>query len=63
MVKLAHLACAVGRHSVDQSAVRRVHGGQVGRCKHCSTPLEESAPYTWTPLRVRDAGLGGRFLN
>ncbi|GGE05169.1 hypothetical protein GCM10011515_25900 [Tsuneonella deserti] len=63
MVKLAHLACAFGRHSVDMGAVRRVHGGQVGRCRHCATPMEESMPHTWTVLHVRDAGLGGRFLN
>lgn len=63
MLKLAHLSCAFGRHTVDEKAVRRVHGGQVGRCRHCATPMEESAPYTWTPLKVRDAGLGGRFLN
>ena len=62
-MKLAHLACALGRHSVDPSKVRAVHGGQVSRCRHCATPLEQIMPQEWTPLRVRDAGLGGRFLN
>jgi hypothetical protein len=62
-MKLAHISCAFGRHSVDQSAIRRVHGGQVGRCRYCTTLLEESSPYTWTKLQVHDAGLGGRFLN
>ncbi len=62
-MKIAQIACALGRHSVDQSKVRRIHGGQVGRCKHCSTPMEESTPHHWTVQYVRDAGLGGRFLN
>ncbi|WP_160611558.1 hypothetical protein [Tsuneonella aeria] len=61
-MKFAHIACAFGRHSVDRSAVRRVHGGQVSRCKHCTTPLEESMPHHWTAMYVRDAGLSGRRL-
>lgn len=63
MLKLAHLSCAFGRHSVDQGKVRRVHGGQVSRCRHCATPMEETMPFTWTALKVRDAGLGGRYLD
>ena len=58
---LGHLACAMGRHRVDEGAVRRVHGGNVGRCKRCATPLEETMPHEWTALQVRDAGLGSRF--
>ncbi|TCJ39851.1 hypothetical protein [Parafrankia sp. BMG5.11] len=61
-MKLAHISCAFGRHSVDQSAIRRVHGGHVGKCRTCATPLEESSPFRWTKLHIRDAGLGGRFL-
>ena len=44
-------------------AVRRIHGASISRCRHCATPMEESMPHTWTALKVRDAGLGGRFLN
>ncbi len=61
-MKLAHFACAFGRHSVDQSAIRRVHGGIVSRCRHCATPLEESTPHHWTVQPVRDAGLGERLI-
>jgi len=61
-MKFAHFACALGRHSVDTSAVRHIHGGTVSRCKHCATPMEESSPYTWTVQYVRDAGLGDRML-
>lgn len=59
---LGHLACAMGRHRVDLGAVRKVHGGKVSRCRRCATPLEETMPFEWSALRVRDAGLGGRFL-
>jgi len=62
-MKIAQIACALGRHSVDMGKVRRIHGGHVSRCKHCSTPMEESMPHQWTVQYVRDAGLGGRFLN
>ncbi len=62
-MKIAQIACALGRHSVDLSRVRRIHGGQVSRCKHCSTSMEESTPQHWTVQYVRDAGLSGRFLN
>ncbi|MFA9200739.1 MAG: hypothetical protein ACEQR8_06060 [Cypionkella sp.] len=61
-MKLAHFACALGRHRVDPSAVRRIHGGSVSRCRHCATPLEEILPHHWTVQSVRDAGLGDRML-
>ncbi|WP_152980286.1 hypothetical protein [Tsuneonella troitsensis] len=61
-MKIAHLACAFGRHSVDMSAVRRIHGGSVSRCRHCATPMEESMPHHWTVQYVRDAGLADRIL-
>ena len=59
---LGHLACAIGRHRVDSSAVRRVHGGNVGRCRRCGSPMEEIMPHEWTVQHVRDAGLGDRML-
>ena len=61
-MKIAHLACAFGRHRVNLDTVRRIHGASVSRCKHCTTPMEESAPHHWTVQYVRDAGLGGRML-
>lgn len=59
----AKLACALGRHKVDTSAIKHIHAGHVGRCRTCATPLEESEPHTWTVLRVHDAGLGRRGLS
>lgn len=59
---LGHLACAMGRHKVDHAAVRKVHGGKVGRCRRCAAPLEEITPHRWTVQHVRDAGLGERLL-
>jgi hypothetical protein len=61
-MKFAHIACAFGRHKLDPNAVRRVHGGQVSRCRHCSTPLEEVMPFEWAAMNVRDAGLSERRL-
>ncbi len=61
-MKIAHLACAFGRHSVDAGKARKVHGGMVGRCRHCATPMEEVMPQHWTVQHVRDAGLGDRML-
>lgn len=60
-MKLAHFACAVGKHSIDRRGVRKVFGMNVGRCAHCSTPLEEAWRDHWVPQQVRDAGLGHRL--
>ena len=57
-MKVAWLACAFGRHQVDRPAIKHIHSTHVGRCRHCSTPLEESIAHVWTELKVRDAGLG-----
>lgn len=57
-MKLTSLRCALGRHQVDREAIRHIHAGHVGRCRDCSTPLEESTLHNWTVLRLRDAGLG-----
>lgn len=61
-MKLAQFACALGRHSLDRGNVRRLHGLHVGRCRHCASPLEEVSPHHWEVQRVRDAGLGRRYL-
>ncbi|UVI40239.1 hypothetical protein [Qipengyuania spongiae] len=61
-MKLAYLTCALGRHSVDLTNVRRTHGGHVGRCRHCGTALEEVAPFVWKAQKVHDAGLGNRRM-
>lgn len=61
-MKLRHIACAFGRHQVDREAIRRIHGQQVGRCTHCSTPLEELYRDVWAVQQVKDAGLGNRVL-
>ena len=60
-MKFAHLACALGRHSIDTSAVKKVFGMNVGRCSRCSTPLEELWRDHWVPQQVRDAGLSHRL--
>jgi hypothetical protein len=61
-MRIARFACAFGRHSVDRSKARKVHGGMVSRCRHCATPMEEVTPNYWTVLHIRDAGLGDRIL-
>lgn len=61
-MKIAQLACAFGRHNVDHSKARKVHGGMVSRCKHCATSMEEITPHHWQVQSIRDAGLGDRML-
>jgi len=61
-MKLASIGCALGRHRLDSSKVRKVHGSQVGRCRHCNSPMEEVTPHVWEVQRVRDAGLGRRYF-
>lgn len=61
-MKLAAIGCALGRHSLDASKVRKVHGSQVGRCRNCNSPMEEVTPHVWEVQRVRDAGLGRRYF-
>ena len=61
-MKLAHFACAVGRHRVDANRVKKVFGMNVSRCSHCSTPLEEAWRDHWVAQRVGDAGLNQRLL-
>lgn len=61
-MKLAKIGCALGRHSLDSGKVRKVHGAQVGRCRHCSSPMEEVMPHVWEIQKVRDAGLGRRYF-
>lgn len=61
-MNIARIGCALGRHRLDDSKVRRIHGARVGRCRHCSAPMEEIAPQVWQVQRVRDAGLGRRYL-
>lgn len=60
-MKLAHFACAIGRHRVDTRGVKKVFGMNVGRCTHCATPLEEEYPNHWVPQAVRDAELERRW--
>lgn len=60
-MKLAQFACALGRHRLDESKVRKVHGSHVGRCRSCNAPMEEVMPHVWEIQRVRDAGLGRRY--
>lgn len=57
---LGRIACAVGKHSVDRTNVKRAGGQQVGRCRNCKTPMEEIEPHMWAVQRVKDAGLGPR---
>ena len=59
-MKLGYIACALGRHSIDRDGVKHVHGAHVGRCRRCSTPMEEIEPHRWQVQHVRDAGLGPR---
>lgn len=61
-MKLAQFACAFGRHRLDPSKIRRIHGSQVSRCLHCNRPMEEVTPHVWEVQRVRDAGLGRRHF-
>jgi len=61
-MKLGYVACALGRHSIDPQGVKPIHGGQVGRCRRCSAPMEEVAPHVWAAQQARDAGLGPRGL-
>ena len=60
-MKLAKIGCALGRHRLDSSKVRKVHGSQVGRCQHCNAPMEEVMPHIWEVQQIRDAGLGRRY--
>lgn len=60
-MKLAKIGCALGKHSLDRNTVRRVHGAQVGRCRHCNSAMEETQPNVWALQRVHDAGLGRRY--
>ncbi len=61
-MKFAHFGCALGRHSIDLNNLRRIHGGQVGRCRHCNTPMEESEPGSWASVQVHNADIGARRL-
>lgn len=61
-MKLGMLACALGRHSVDKTNLRKAGGMHVGRCRSCNTHMEEIEPHVWSVLRVRDAGLGPHRL-
>lgn len=61
-MKLGHIACALGRHSVDSEGIKRAGGQMFGRCRCCGTPMEEVAPHSWAAMRVRDAGLGRRAI-
>jgi exosome complex RNA-binding protein Csl4 len=60
-MRLAHIACALGRHRIDQSKVKKIFGMNVARCSRCATPLEESWRDHWVPQRIGDAGLDGWF--
>ena len=55
---MKHIACAFGKHRVDQQAIKAIHGTKVGRCRTCRTPMEEIEPHHWGKLRTGDAGLG-----
>jgi hypothetical protein len=59
---LGRIACAFGRHRVDNAHVKRAGGMQVGRCRSCRTPLEEVEPHHWAVQQVHDAGLGPRAI-
>ena len=59
-MKMGLLACAFGRHTVDYANMRKAGGMHVGRCRCCSTPMEEVEPHSWAVQKVRDAGLGPR---
>lgn len=61
-MKLARIGCALGRHRLDHGKIKRIHGAQVGRCRHCAAPLEEVTPQVWEVQRVHDAGLGRRYF-
>lgn len=60
-MKLAQLACAFGKHSLDTDKLGRIHGSRVGRCRHCAAPMEEVGPEVWQVQRIRDAQLGRRY--
>ena len=59
-MKLAYFACAIGRHKIDEKGVKHIHGADVGRCRHCRTPLEQVDTQMWEVQRVKDAGLRSR---
>lgn len=61
-MKFASIGCALGRHRLDSSKIRKVHGSHVGRCRNCNSPMEEVTPQVWEVQRVRDAGLGRRYF-
>lgn len=61
-MKFAQLACAFGRHQIDEKAVKHIHAADVGPCRHCRVPMEQIAPHVWEVQRVRDAGLGPRNI-
>lgn len=61
-MKLAQVACAFGKHSLDRTKLSRLHGLGVGRCRHCAAAMEEVTPHHWEVQRVRDAGLGRRYF-
>lgn len=61
-MKLAYLACAFGRHQIDETDVKHIHAADVGKCRHCRTPMEQVMPNVWEVQRVHDAGLGTRHF-
>ena len=61
-MKITKIACAFGYHRIDESSIRHVHAGHVGRCRRCSTAMEELEPHVWVQHRVHDAGLGPRGI-
>ncbi len=57
---LGRIACAVGRHSIDQNGVKRAGGQHFGRCRCCKTPMIEIEPNHWAVQQIKDAGLSPR---
>ena len=62
-MSFGHIACAFGKHRVDNSEIKRAGGQHFGRCRTCKTPLEEIEPHHWSTLRVKDAGLGRQAIS
>ena len=60
-MKIGHIACAFGKHSIDETAIKGRFGYRVGRCRRCSTALEERFHNDWGVLQKRDAGLDYRL--
>ena len=59
---LGRIGCALGKHRVDGGSARVVLGQRIGRCRCCSTILEERYRDVWERPALHDAELGPRLF-